>query len=265
MKLYKVTTMISSVNRAVKVIQSLGEGLNGVVDIADKLSLSKATVHRILQTLEASGMVIQEPISRKYYLGPTFLNIFYSSRVAHQSIVALAFDDMWFLRELTGESVALQIQSGLQRSVIEELESRQSHRYSLGRDYIAPLYTGSGGIIILTQMTSSELNSLIGGMEILNTGPGAVKDKFQLLEEVETAKQQGYAISSESVHIGTAGISVPISNYSHPVALSVFGPKDRLDMMISHIPSIIERGKKISCRVKQVLNKTSDDIKEVSL
>jgi len=257
--------MISAVDRAVKVIQCLGEGLNGVVEIAGKLSLSKATVHRILQTLETSGMVIQEPMTRKYYLGPTFFNMFSNSRVAHQGLVALAFDDMWFLRELTGESVALQVQSGLQRSLIEELESRQNHRFSLGRDYIAPLYTGSGGIIILTQMAPNELDSLIAGMEILNTGPGAVKNKNQLLEEVEKAKKQGYAISVESVHIGTAGISVPIKNYNYPVALSVFGPKDRLEIMVSHIAVIIERGEKISNRVSQVLDNKKKDAKEVEL
>lgn len=247
--------MITAVNRAVKVIQSLGEGLNGVVEIADKLSLSKATVHRILQTLEYSGMVIQEPISRKYYLGPTFFNMSSTLRVAHQGLVAIAFDDMWYLRDLTEESVALQIQIGLQRSLIEELESRQSHRFTLGRDYNAPLYTGSGGIIMLAQMSDKELNSFVSNIDIVKTGPGAVKNKKQLLDEVETAKNQGYAISIESVHIGTAGISVPVYNYSHPLALSVFGPKDRLKNMTSHISSIIERGDKISKRIKQVLNK----------
>jgi DNA-binding IclR family transcriptional regulator len=247
--------LINSISRAIKVIQCLGEGLNGVVEIAERLSLSKATVHRILQTLESTGMVIQEPFSRKYYIGPTFYKMSSALRIAHQGLVALAFDEMWYLRDLTGESVALQIQSGLQRALIEELESRQNYRYSLGRDYNAPLFTGSGGIAMLSQLTPMELEALIGHMDIFKTGPGAVKDKKQLNEEIEKAKQQGYAVSVESIHIGTAGISVPICNYSYPVALSVFGPKDRLDNMISHIPSIKERGDKISNRIKDTFVK----------
>lgn len=249
--------MINVLDRAVKVIICLSEGLNGVIEIANRLSLNKATVHRILQTLEMSGMVIREPVTRKYYLGPTFFSITSNMWVAHQGLVAVAFEDMWQLRETTGESVALQIKSGLQRTLLEELESRQSYRYSLGRDYSAPLYTGSGGVVMLAQMPQKELESILNGLKIIKTGPGAVKDKKELIAEIEKAREQGYAISTETAQVGTAGISVPVAYYYYPVALSVFGPKNRLDSMILHIEEIKERGIKISNRVSQILNKRS--------
>lgn len=251
--------MINVLDRAVKVIICLSEGLNGVIEIANRLSLSKATVHRILQTLEKSEMVIREPVTRKYYLGPTFFSISSSLWVAHQGLVAVAFDEMWQLREITGESVALQIRSGLQRILLEELESRQSYRYSLGRDYSAPLYTGSGGVVMLAQMSKSELDSLLSSLQIIKTGPGAVKGKKELIGEVNKAQEKGYALSTETAQVGTAGISVPVNNYFYPVALSVFGPKNRLENMILHIEEIKERGVRISNRVSQILNKRSVD------
>lgn len=246
--------MIKVLDRAVKVITCISEGFNGVVDIADRLSLSKATVHRILRALQESGVVIREPATRKYYLGPSFFNISSNMRVTHQGLVSVAFEEMWHLREVTEESIALQIRSGLQRVFLEELESRQNYRYSLGRDYSAPLYTGSGGIVILAQMPRQELDSILDSMKIVQTGPGALKNKTELLAEISKTVEQGYAISTETAQVGTAGISVPVNNYIHPVALSVFGPKNRLDTMLAHLMVIKKSGEKISVRLEQVFS-----------
>src|ERR1700761_1386962 len=47
-----------------------GPSTLGVTRIARELGLSKAVVHRILQSLTARGMIAYEPSSREYRLGP---------------------------------------------------------------------------------------------------------------------------------------------------------------------------------------------------
>lgn len=238
--------MVNVIARAANILTCLSQGLNGVAEISEKLGLSKATVHRILTSLEHSGFVTQEPISRKYYLGEVIIRLSSTAATAHQGLVACAFDEMWRLRDLTGESVALQIRSGTQRLVLEELESHQSHRFTLGRGFMAPLYTGSGGYVMLSQLPASEVRSLVDRWDYVKMGPNTVRNGAELLAEIEQAREKGYAVSDATGQGGTAGISVAIHNYFCPAALSVFGPESRLPMMMQHVEKIKEASDRIS-------------------
>src|SRR6201985_3183111 len=69
--------MIQSVQRAAQVLDVLGSGTPrlGVTEIADGLGLAKPTVHGLLRTLEAYGLVAQDPATGKYSLGPGVLQL----------------------------------------------------------------------------------------------------------------------------------------------------------------------------------------------
>src|SRR5205807_775506 len=50
----------------------------GVSELADRLGLARPTVHGLLQTLQAHGLVEQDRASDKYQLGPGLLQLGYS-------------------------------------------------------------------------------------------------------------------------------------------------------------------------------------------
>src|ERR1700740_2834558 len=69
--------LIQSVERAALILKVLASGPRrlGVSEIADRLSLTRPTVHALLQTLQAHGFVEQDRDSDKYQLGAGLLQL----------------------------------------------------------------------------------------------------------------------------------------------------------------------------------------------
>src|SRR4051812_2390342 len=68
--------MIQSVDRSVRILLALqGARRLSLSDVAARLQLPNSTVHGILQTLAAHGMVEQEAGSLRYMLGPAVLRL----------------------------------------------------------------------------------------------------------------------------------------------------------------------------------------------
>src|ERR1700752_5527076 len=68
---------IQSVDRAARILKVLASGPRrlGVSEIADRLDLTRPTVHGLLQTLQAHGFVEQDRHSDKYQLGAGLLQL----------------------------------------------------------------------------------------------------------------------------------------------------------------------------------------------
>src|SRR5207248_10450980 len=69
--------MIQSVDRAARILRALagGPGRLGVSELSARLGLAKGTVHGLLRTLQANGLVEQHPDSDKYQLRPALLQL----------------------------------------------------------------------------------------------------------------------------------------------------------------------------------------------
>jgi len=68
--------LIQSVDRSVRIMQALQAARRlTLTDLAARLQLPNSTVHGILRTLAAHGMVEQEPGSLRYMLGPAVLRL----------------------------------------------------------------------------------------------------------------------------------------------------------------------------------------------
>jgi len=68
---------IQSVDRAARILRALASGPRrlGVSELADRLEITRPTVHGLLQTLQAHGFVEQDLESEKYQLGPGLLHL----------------------------------------------------------------------------------------------------------------------------------------------------------------------------------------------
>src|ERR1700721_1369920 len=71
---------IQSVDRAARIMKALASGPRrlGVSELADRLGLTRPTVHGLLQTLLFQGFVEQDHVSEKYQLGAGLLQLGYS-------------------------------------------------------------------------------------------------------------------------------------------------------------------------------------------
>ncbi len=232
--------MVNSVYRAAEVLSMLSVGKNRITDICKELDLSKSTAHRLLKTLEMCGFVIQDPITRRYFLGDLIIRLSSSPLATHQHLIVCSYEEMKGLREMSKETVTIHIRIGTQRICLEEMQANHNVRYGVGRGSVSPVYAGSAGKILLSELGENELNSLIENVELAPVGPNTITDRNVLLKEVDNIRAQGYAISSGETLEGAISISVPIRGYSCPIALSIFGPRFRLGPRIMDFKEAME-------------------------
>jgi DNA-binding IclR family transcriptional regulator len=241
--------MVNSVYRAAEILNMLSVGKNRITDISKELSLSKSTTHRLLKTLEKCGFVVQDPTSHQYFLGHLIIKLSSNPLDTHQHLIVCAYEEMKKLKETSEETVALHIRVGTQRICLEEMQANQNIRYVIGKGSVSPIYAGSAGKILLSELTDHELTNLLKNIKLTRVGPNTITDRNNLFQELDKIKKQGYAISSGETLEGAISISVPIRGYFCPVALSIFGAKFRLG------PRIMNFKEKMEMSAKRILNR----------
>jgi DNA-binding IclR family transcriptional regulator len=241
---------VKSILKAVEILKSLSHGNRKLTDISRDVNQSKSTVHRLLQALKESGMVHQDPMTEEYYQGTLLFELASDPLVAHQSLIYCAHPKMEDLRRATGETIALEIKSGIEQIRLHRLIGTHSVAFLGAPSIIQLLLPGASGKALLSQVTESELRDILDNIELVKLTPYTVTDKQAYSEEIIKAKQRGYATSYDEVEVGVIGISVPVLNYTVPASMTILGPKDRLT---PRIMDLVDEAKRKAGEISQQL------------
>lgn len=221
------TKQVNAIHRGVDVLDVLAQGLNRLEDIYPRLGLSKSTTHRILVSLSAVGLAFQNSTTRMYYLGPTLLRLSSNPAVSHQMLSLCANDELMRLSELTSESALLVVACGSQRVVVKEITSPLDISFSFKEGHSLSMHSGSSGKVLLSMMNERDFEAVLCNLELTEFGPNTITDKEVLRKEIKAIRRQKYSISFGETQVGTAGVTVPIKNYSWPAAMCILGPQFR--------------------------------------
>lgn len=219
---------VNSLIRAAEILKVLGDGVNQGSVIADTVQLSRSTTHRLLNTLVLTGFATQDPVSRKYYLGPLIQTLAANPLAVHQSLIQCATAEMKQLQDKYLGTVMLQVRQGAHRIIIEELRSDHLRSYSWGKGMSAPIHTGASGKLLLAEMPAAQLSILFEGIDLFPVGPNTITRQADMLAELKKIRKIGYAISQGEHEEGSYAIAVPIKNYICPVALAIAGHVSRM-------------------------------------
>ena len=243
--------MTKSIFKAVEILKVLATDLHRLTDISQSLNLNKGTTRRLLDALEKTGLVIQDSVSHRYYLGNLFLDFSSNPEIAHSALVNFAKAEMENLSKLTNETVSLHIRIGTQRICLEELPSSQVIKFMAGKGNSAPIYTGAAGKILLQALPEGELAILLENIKLVPFGPNTITDKTKLEKELKMVRKQGYALSFSERVPESAAVAALISNYIIPVALSVIGPEKRIFSKMDLIkPELIASADRVSKKLE---------------
>ncbi len=223
-----MSNQINSIARAADVLKLLSYGVTKLTEISTRLDVDKASIHRIMKTLENKGLVSQDPSTRKYYLGPLIQTLADNPLAVHQILARIAASEMERLRDHCGETVVIQIRRGGQRFILEKAASNQVIRYFPEKIETAPIHAGAGGKVLLSELEGNELSRLLDRIDLSKVGPNTITDKDKLKSVLEKVRSEGHALSFGETIEGGAGIAVPVKNYSCPAALVIVGPEDRI-------------------------------------
>lgn len=201
----------------------------GVTKIATSLGLSKAVVHRVLQSMVARDLLAQDPMTRTYSLGPAAVAI--GARALRNSdLRTVAEPILRDLRDATNETATLSQRSGAYRSYIAQFPSPQEIKMLVEIGRLFPLHAGSSSKVILSNLEESEQQAMVAGV-LEQVTPSTVIDPHDLAVELEHVRDQGYSVSSGERQPGAGAVAAPVFDYTGKVAgaISVCGPAQRFD------------------------------------
>ncbi|HEY2277886.1 MAG TPA: IclR family transcriptional regulator [Streptosporangiaceae bacterium] len=244
------TSPVRAVTRAMDVLLSLEDGPQSLAKIADATSLTKPTAHRLLATLSRNQLVIQNPWTSDYMLGPGCLGIANAVLTGLGGLGLMAQDILDGLAKASQESVALHVPAGTQRVCVAQVPSPQPVRYTADVGAAKPMYTGAMGKILLAFAHEQDRHELFTRLTLTPVTPLTIVDRDQLEIQLAEVRKQGYAVSRGEQADGVASISAPVFAASGHVmaAVSILGPSTRMedDTMTKLRPLVVRAGQEIS-------------------
>ena len=241
-----------SLERALSILLSF-ESQNkelGTVELSHKLDIHKSTISRLLMVLKNHGFIRQNPLSKKYYLGPSILRLSQSiNRAFETNIVQIAKPFIDDTCETLKETVILEVNSGNSMVVVYIAEGLQPVRLAGNVGDRLPLHAAAGGKAFLAFCPEEQQNSLTD-RNLRGYTKNTITDHKEFLLRLTEIKKQGFAYDKEELGDGTWAIGAPILNYEgKPVASVVIaGPSQRMADIHkkSIIPVLLDLARKIS-------------------
>jgi IclR family KDG regulon transcriptional repressor len=226
--------------------------MNTLTDITACTKLTKPTVYRVLQTLEGLYMVTQDPVTRRYYLGPLVTKLASNPKTNHYYLITCAMEEIKKLWDATGENVELNIMVGSQYDRLYEIMGKHKLKVFEGADPVGPVFVGSAAKVLLSQLDDKELRLVMENIRIKQVTENSVTNKKKLMVQIRETRGKGYAISYGERIAGAMCISAPVFNYYWPVALSLVAPESRLAPVAEEmIKKVIASARRITKNVAE--------------
>ncbi len=190
-------------------ISSSKDGL-GVSELAKNLKMAKSTVHGMTSALEELGAVMREPVTKKYKLGFTLLEIGRSaySQIDLQTSSRPVTEE---LMEKSRTSVFLGILNWGQVTILDIVESRQDLSITAPVGSTIPLLAGAVGKVFLASMSKEEAAKTINSKGLPRFTENSIVDQEQYFNELEKVRENGYAVDDEEYIMGVRAAASPLT------------------------------------------------------
>ncbi len=200
-----------SVKKAFAILSAISasrDGL-GVSELAKNLKMAKSTVHGMTSALEELGAVMREPLTKKYKLGFTLLEI---GRSAYSQIDLKTSSRpvTEALMEKSRTSVFLGILNWGHVTILDIVESSQDLSITAPVGSTIPLLAGAVGKVFLASMTNEEAAKIIKSKGLPRFTENSIVDVHMYVKELEQVREKGYAVDDEEYILGVRAVAAPL-------------------------------------------------------
>ena len=220
----------------------------GVSEVARRLDLSKAVVHRILRSLASRQLVVFDEASRSYRLGPAAAAL--GARALRDlNLRQVALPILLRLQQETGETATVSALVGLSRVYVDQIVSRQEIKMTVDLGHPHPLHAGASSKAILA-FGPPELRRHILSQPLAALTPRTPGSRAALEADLARVARAGVAVSMGERQPGAASVAAPVCGVDGYAlgSISVCGPIDRFDAPTIErlVPRVRDAGREIS-------------------
>jgi len=221
----------------------------GVAELSRHLRLNKATVYRLVKTLESEGFLSAGPANGRYHVGSALLRVAFVA-LSNSRVRRIAKPYMERLARETGESVDLAVWTEEGVLFIDQVLTSRPFKpvSSVGRVFSD--YSNAHSKVFLAFMSESELASALT-RPLVPLTPFSITSPQRLAAELRKVAAEGVAYDFQEQSEGVCAVAAPIRDPSGKPAASLaivapvsrFGPVEvpRLVASLKGTAAVISR------------------------
>lgn len=224
------TNHVKSVIKAFHIFEELIEkgSAMSLSSISKELKINISTVHRLINTLVKLGYVSQDEKGlykvgfKAYNMADIIIKDFDIKKIVHPflgEIVDTCNETCNFVALEKNEVVYL-----------DQIESTNMVRMFAKEGSRGAAYCTGSGKALIANLNEKKLNEYIKKVDLEKYTQNTITDPKELIKELKTIKEQGYALDLEEKEIGVRCVAAPLFDRNNKLvgAISVSGPCTRI-------------------------------------
>ena len=245
---------VPSVVKAFRILEIISESRMdmSISELSRRLGLSKGTVFAIATTLEGLGVLVRDSGTKRFSLGYTLLELGRKAFV-RQDVREIARKAMEELAERVEETVFLGVLNGDHVTILDVVESKRELKITAPSGTRLPLLAGATGKVFLATMDRERAGEVINSLGLPVYTPNSITDVHRFMEEIEEARERGFATDDEEYIRGVRAVACPLGAHPLPHAIWVVGFSASLDD--GKMARVIEDLRKTSHSISEALRR----------
>ena len=214
-----------------------GRGL-GVVAVAAQLDREKSLVSRALASLADSGLVERDPETLEFTVGSGLLSI--AARAGDPALLTRAVPELRRLAADLGERAGLMVLQGDRVLTVDTAVAVGSVQAVGWAGRTTPIHCTASGRVLVSDLSRSELQTLVGERGLFGGGPNGPRTFAQLWSRLDDYRRDGFSVADGELDPDVLAVAVPVKDRHGSVvaALTITGPTFRL---ATHRDEVVRR------------------------
>lgn len=249
--------LLASLHRGLEVLDCFAEREAWTLtDLAAHLGQSKATIFRVLHTLEQFGYLAKDATTGRYGLGLR-LHALGSAAMRHEQLRWQALPPLQDLAEATGETVHVGILHEGVVVTVQIVEGTHAVRMHSAVGKRSPAHASALGKVLLAHLPDAEVDAVIAAQGLARFTANTITTPEALRGALHRVRLDGIARDEEEIEPGLRCIAAPITDRSGrpTAALAISAPASRMDA--ARVAELIPRVKATAARISRMLGSPS--------
>ena len=219
-----------SVEKAFAILEAFGgerRALN-LTEVATALGMTKSSAQRCTHTLERLGYLQRDPRVRRWVLTPRALGMAHAYLSAHP-LIEQSTTHLIDLNQVCGESVSLSEPYETDMVFIARFPSHKRFLIHMPVGRRLPMFCTASGRAWLSGLPVAEIQKYLRRSSLKPYTAQTLTDPGKILEQIEAAREAGYAWADQEYYRGDITIAAPVlgDDGSPVAAVNISGPSSR--------------------------------------
>lgn len=248
---------LASLHRGLEVIDCFAaRGSWSLAELAQHLGQNKATLFRVLHTLEQFGYVAKDGATGRYAPGLR-LHTLGAAAMQHEMLRWQALPPLQDLAQATGETVHVGILHDGVAVTVQVVEGTHAVRMHSSVGKRSPAHASALGKVLLAYLPDAEVEALLARHGMRGFTANTITTPAALREALHRVRQEGYALDEEEIEQGLRCLAAPITDRSGrpSAALAISAPASR--MTPEAIGALLPQVKAAAARISRMLGSPS--------